>query len=283
MTPRIAVASGKGGTGKTTVAVALALALTEAGTYVQFLDCDVEEPNAHLLIKPHIAQKMPVTLRIPKVDPDRCTGCGKCHQVCQYNAIAVVQEKAMIFENLCHACGGCSLACPEGAITEDDKVIGTVETGKRDGIDFLHGILNVGEPMATPIIRALRAQAKQDIFTIMDAPPGTACPVIATVSDCDYCLLVTEPTPFGLYDLGLMVNVVNKLGLPAGLVINKDDAWSTNVEAYAAQNDLPVLLRIPFSREIAELYSRGRPLTELGTSWTGRLNRLRTRIEQRIS
>lgn len=279
---RIAVASGKGGTGKTTVAVALALALSKKEPLLQFVDCDVEEPNADLLLKPEMGAEEPVEISIPVVDETRCTACGKCKDICEYNAVAVVKDKALIFENLCHGCGGCSLVCPENAISEKKKVIGTVSAGRKDAILFLKGTLNVGEPMATPVIREVKARARTDVLTILDAPPGTACPVIATVKDCDYCLLVTEPTPFGLYDLDLMVRVVKELGIPAGLVINKDDDWSVKIEEYASAHDLPVLMKIPFSREIASLYSRGIPLNQTDRAWDEEFHRLYGKVENEI-
>jgi MinD superfamily P-loop ATPase len=282
MTMKIVVASGKGGTGKTTVAVALALALSKEVRRLQFLDCDVEEPNAGLLLKPAFSESKSVTVPIPKVDLSRCTGCGRCRDICEYNAVAVVSEKALIFENLCHACGGCSLACPESAISEQARPIGTIDTGRRDNIRFLRGILRVGEPMATPVIRALRSEATGDAPAILDAPPGTACPVIATVSGCDYCILVTEPTPFGLYDLDLMVKVVEKLAIPAGIVINKDDDWSRHIEEYASENDIPILMRIPFSREIAVLYSKGVPLNEGNGHWDDDFLQLYGSVERKI-
>lgn len=279
---RIGVASGKGGTGKTTVAVALALALSKKEEAVQFVDCDVEEPNADLLLKPDLGIEEPVELLIPQVDDSKCTGCGRCKEICRYNAVAVVKGKALIFENLCHACGGCRLACPEDAVSEKKKAIGTITVGKKDRIHFLKGTLNVGEAMATPVVRAVKARAKKDIPTILDAPPGTACPVIATVTDCDYCLLVTEPTPFGLYDLDLMMRVVKELGIPAGIVINKDDEWSVNVEKHASAHDVPVLMKIPFSRETAELYSRGIPLNETDEAWDGEFQRLYWKVENEL-
>jgi MinD superfamily P-loop ATPase len=279
---RIGVASGKGGTGKTTVAVALALALARKERQVQFLDCDVEEPNADLLLKPALEAEEPVRLVIPEVDHDKCTGCGKCKEVCRYNAVAIVKGKALIFENLCHACGGCGLVCPESAVNEKEKEIGTITMGRKGGIIFLKGTLNVGEPMATPVVRAVKARARKDVLTILDAPPGTACPVIATVKDCDYCLLVTEPTPFGLYDLDLMLRVVTELGVPAGIVINKDDDWSPNIEEFASERRIPILMKVPFSREIAELYSRGVPLNENDETWDEEFHRLYGKVENEI-
>jgi MinD superfamily P-loop ATPase len=267
---RIVVASGKGGTGKTTVAVALALALEKRLDGLQFVDCDVEEPNADLLLKAELDGTSQVTLAVPKIDEAKCTACGRCREVCEYNAVAVVKDKALFFENLCHGCGGCTLACPQDAIHEEPKEIGRIDSGLHGRMHFLRGVLNVGEPMATPIIRALKAKASRDLPTILDAPPGTACPVIATVKDCDYCILVTEPTPFGLYDLDLMVKVVKELDVPRGIVINKDDEWSKHVEAYARENGIPVILRIPFSRGIAVAYSKGLSLNEIDQMWDER-------------
>jgi MinD superfamily P-loop ATPase len=272
----IAVASGKGGTGKTTVAAALALALRDTVNGLRFMDCDVEEPNAAVLLRPGIEGEVPVALKTPRVEPARCDGCGRCREICEFNAIAVVNRQALIFDNLCHSCGGCILACPVDAISEVDRPIGKIEFGHRDNIEFLSGVLNVSEPMATPVIRALKTRGLNDAgngqtLTILDAPPGTACPVIATVKDCDYCILVTEPTPFGIYDLDLMFQVVTELGIPAGIVVNKDDGAGLeaglDIEAYADENDIPILMRIPLERDIAVQYSKGVPLVEVDERW----------------
>jgi MinD superfamily P-loop ATPase len=278
----IAVASGKGGTGKTTVAAGLALAVRSKIGRSQFIDCDVEQPNADLLMEPTFDGSKTVTLDIPRVDLSKCTGCGKCKEICQYNAVVVVKGEALIFENLCHSCGGCALVCPESAIIEEAKAIGRIDTGSLDNIRFLRGLLKVGEPMSTPIIRALKAEAEDDLLTILDAPPGTACPVIATIKDCAFCILVTEPTPFGLYDLDLMVKVIRELGVPGGVVINKDDAWGQNIEEYASANGLPILLRIPFSRDIAVSYSKGIPLNRVDDAWDERLFDLYARISEEV-
>ncbi|MFC1800090.1 P-loop NTPase [Candidatus Eisenbacteria bacterium] len=268
----IAVASGKGGTGKTTVAAALALSLREVVSSLRFMDCDVEEPNAAVLLRPDIEGETPVVLKTPRVEPARCTGCERCREICEFNAIAVVNQQAMIFDNLCHSCGGCVLACPEDAISEMDRTIGKIEFGHRDNIEFMSGVLNVGEAMATPVIRALKARGQDargdnNALTLIDAPPGTACPVIATVKDCDYCILVTEPTPFGVYDLDLMYQVVSELGIRAGIVVNKDDGEGLELEAYASDNDIPILMRIPLERDIAVQYSKGVPLVEVDDRW----------------
>jgi MinD superfamily P-loop ATPase len=190
----------------------------------------------------------------------------------------VVNDQALIFENLCHSCGGCMLVCAAEAITEEERVIGKIEFGRRDNIEFLSGVLNVSEPMATPVIRALKGHDRDDVVTILDAPPGTACPVIATVKECDYCILVTEPTPFGVYDLDLMFQVVSQMGIPAGIVVNKDDGSGLDIEAYAWDNDIPILLRIPLERDIAVNYSKGVPLTQMDRRWEAELRDLYSRV-----
>jgi MinD superfamily P-loop ATPase len=278
VTPKIAVASGKGGTGKTTVAVALALALRDTVGSIRFMDCDVEEPNAAMLLQPTIEGEVSVELRTPVVDTARCTGCERCREVCEFNAMAVVNGTAMVFENLCHSCGGCVLACPEDAISERDRRIGRIEFGRKDNIEILTGVLDVSEPMATPVIRALKSRWQDDAPTILDAPPGTACPVIATVKGCDYCLLVTEPTPFGVYDLDLMYRVVTALGIPAGIVVNKYEGSNLDVEAFANDNDIPILMRIPLKRSIAAHYSRGAALTSVDWRWAGEFRELYEKV-----
>ncbi len=274
---RIGVASGKGGTGKTTIAVSLAQALARSGEEVAFVDCDVEEPNGHIFLRPQIIESREVAVRVPVIDHDRCTGCGKCREICKYNAIAVVKEKAIVFEDLCHSCGGCALVCPENAISEKEKAIGTVERGKSEEIAFARGVLNVGEPSPTGLIKAVKKSLKRGI-TIFDSPPGTSCPVIATVKDCDYCVLVTEPTPFGLYDLDLMVAVAEELDLRSGIVINKDTAWGKEVEKYARGKNIPILMKIPLKREIASMYSKGISLCDGDRHWQQEFENLYMRI-----
>jgi MinD superfamily P-loop ATPase len=262
----ISVASGKGGTGKTLVATSLALSLQGEGP-VQLLDCDVEEPDAHLLLRAEIESSRPVLLPVPVVDREKCTYCGLCADACAYNAIAVVRKTVLVFKELCHGCGACSYVCPEGAISEEGRAVGVLESGHAGDIAFGQGRLNVGEALAPPVIRAVKGLANPAGIVILDAPPGTACPVVETVRDTDFCLLVTEPTPFGLNDLRMAVDVVKEIGIPCGVVINRDGSGDDDVERYCADEKVPVLLRIPFERRIAELYCRGETLVEGIPTW----------------
>jgi len=260
----ISVASGKGGTGKTTVAVGLAIVTGRA----QLLDCDVEEPNAHLFLQPRLTERSAVTILVPEVDEERCTHCGRCAEACQFHAIAVMAKQVLVFPEICHGCGACALACPEDAIREVPREVGVVESGKSSRISFVHGRLNVGEPMATPVIRAVKAQLEGRRLTIIDVAPGTACPVVEAAKGSDFCLLVTEPTPFGLSDLRLAVEVMEKMAVPCGVVINRSGDGDEATESFCASKDLPLLGRIPFDRRIAEAYAHGQhpvyALPELG-------------------
>ena len=273
----ISIASGKGGTGKTTVATNLAVSL---GSNVQILDCDVEEPNAHLFIQPTFEEAKTITTPVPEVDMDKCTLCGKCGEICQFKAIVVIAETVLPFPELCHSCGGCMEVCPEKAITETDRELGIIEKGHRNGLEFVHGKLRIGEAMSPPLIRKVREYTRPDILTIIDAPPGTSCPVIASMKGADFVLLVTEPTPFGLHDLELAVEAVKILGIPHGLVINRSDMGDDKVMAYAEQENLPILMEIPFDRRIAEAYSRGEMIVEVMPEWKDRFSELYLRIEK---
>jgi MinD superfamily P-loop ATPase len=250
----ISVASGKGGTGKTTVATNLAYSI---GNNVQILDCDVEEPNAHLFLNPEIERTDTVYVPVPKIDDAKCTYCRKCSEICRFRAIAIVGETILTFPELCHSCGGCEQVCPENAITETGREIGETEKGYIDAIDFVNGRLRVGEAMSPPLIKKVRSFVQADKINIIDAPPGTSCPVIAAMKDTDFVLMVTEPTPFGLHDLKLAVEAVKMLGIPHGLVINRSDMGDDNVTAYAEKENIPILMEIPFDRSIAEAYSKG--------------------------
>jgi len=291
----ISVASGKGGTGKTTIAVNLALALAkDKEKNVQFLDCDVEEPNAHLFLKPVITSSESVEIPVPKIDDEKCNYCGKCAEVCAFNAIAVTKNKVLVFPGLCHGCGACMLFCPEKAITEQGKEIGILEEGKAGSIYFTHGRLNIGEPMAPPIIRKIKKKAKKDgikgenndikkhNITLIDAPPGTSCPVIESIKDSDFTILVTEPTPFGLHDLILAVEVLRKLKIPHGVVLNKCDIGDHKVEEYCKKNNIPILLSIPLDKEIAVAYSKGIPIVKINFSYEQKFNQLFQKIIQKI-
>jgi MinD superfamily P-loop ATPase len=289
----ITVASGKGGTGKTTVAVNLALSM-EADQSVNpanplFLDCDVEEPNAHLFLNPTIERREEVGILIPEVEYDKCTFCGRCAEVCAYHALAVVNQQVLVFPELCHGCGSCTLNCPEEAIHEVLNVTGVIEEGRAGDIRFAHGILNVGEPMAVPVIRELkkrigRADLRPHGIVILDASPGASCPVVETMRGADFVLMVTEPTPFGLHDLMLAVEVArDELGLPVGVVINRDGVGDQGVEDYCIAEGIPVLMRIPLDRRIAEAYSEGVTMVEALPEYRAKFTQLYLRITDHIS
>ncbi len=254
----ISIASGKGGTGKTTIATSLALSVSSA----QILDCDVEEPNSHIFIKPEIKDKKLIFIPVPQVDESKCNSCGRCQEVCAYNAIAVVNKKVLIFPELCHGCGSCSYFCPTNAISEINKEIGYIEAGNKGELEFVHGKLNIGEMMAPPLIKAVKEYIKPKKTTIIDAPPGTSCPVITAIKDTDFTILVTEPTPFGLNDLILAVEVTRKLNIPFGVIINRSNLGNEETDKYCMKEGIPVLMRIPFKKEIAVAYSKGIPIVE---------------------
>ncbi len=263
----ISVASGKGGTGKTTIATNLAVPLSEKA---QLLDCDVEQPNAHLFLNPTFTHSVKVTVPVPHVDEKKCNLCGKCAEICQFKAIVVIGKSVLTFPDMCHSCGGCVEVCPEKAITERGREVGLIERGYADGLDFVHGRLRVGEAMSPPLIKKLRTYQDTSKATIIDAPPGTSCPVIAAMKGTDFVLLVTEPTPFGLYDLKLAAGAVRILGIPCGIIINRSDLGDNRVKEFADEEGIPVLLEIPFDRRIAEIYSRGELIVEVMPEWKER-------------
>ena len=251
----IAVASGKGGTGKTTVAANLARV---RGAGIVLLDCDVEEPNAHLFVKGELcAEPETVSILVPEVDERLCDGCGACSRFCEYKALAVLAKRVLVFAEMCHGCGGCSRVCPKGAIREVARRIGVVETSKAGAVTLIQGRLDVGVAMAPPLIRAVKAKIPKEGDAILDAPPGTSCPVIATLRETDYVVLVTEPTPFGLNDLKLAVAVVRELRLPFGVVVNRAGSGDERVQDYCRDEWIPLLAEIPDDRRVAEAYSRG--------------------------
>ena len=266
---RIAIASGKGGTGKTTVAVNLAVSLAEQEP-IQFLDCDVEEPNAHLFLNPQFANRQTVVKLLPKIDEGKCTHCGACAEACEFNAMAVFESKVLVYPELCHGCGRCRMVCPANAIQEIPHELGIVESGSARGFPFSHGLLNVGEAMATPIIHVLKEGLDAKRTAILDAPPGTGCPTIAALADADIALLVTEPTPFGLHDLRAAVGVAHALDVPVAVVINRDGIGDDQVTHYCHEESIPIALSIPFDREIAFLYSEGTILVDAQPEWKGK-------------
>ena len=276
----ISIASGKGGTGKTTVATNLAVSI---GSDVQLLDCDVEEPNAHLFINPVIEGEKTVYTPVPEINEEKCTFCKKCAEICRFKAIVVIKETVLTFPELCHSCGGCVEVCPENAVTETGRELGTIEMGHRNNLAFVHGRLRVGEAMSPPLIREVRSYTRSDKLTIIDAPPGTSCPVIAAMKGADFVLMVTEPTPFGLHDLKLAVEAVKLLGIPKGLVINRSDIGDSGVKIYAEQENLPILMEIPFDRRIAEVYSKGMLVVEEMPEWKEKFIELYRQIEKLTS
>jgi len=260
----ISIASGKGGTGKTTIATNLAVSL---GTDVNLLDCDVEEPNDHIFIQPDINYTERVSLKVPQVDMNKCSLCGKCQEICQFQAIVVVGKTVLTFPELCHSCGGCMEVCSEDAITEVDREIGVFESGSRNGLEFAYGRIFVGQVMAVPVIERVKDAVQPDKINIIDAPPGTSCPVISSVKNTDFVILVTEPTPFGLNDLKLAVGMVKILNIPHGIIINRSDLGDDKVKEYAKEENIPILMEISFSRQIAETYSQGKLLIEELPDW----------------
>ncbi len=260
----ITVASGKGGTGKTTVAVSLAITLAEEiPERVVLGDADGEEPNDHLFLDLQIGKQDVFGIMIPHVDDEKCTYCGECARVCQFHAIAVLGQNVMVFPELCHGCGSCTLVCPEKAIHEELSPTGVIETGTvgNPSMDFMRGILNVGEASATPMIRELKHRLKRDGVTVIDAPPGNSCPVVESMRKSDFVLLVTEPTPFGLHDLRAAAKIAREeMGLPVGVVVNRDGIGDDGVQRFCEEEGIPILMRIPMDRRIAEAYSEGIPL-----------------------
>ncbi len=279
----ISVASGKGGTGKTTIANNLAVVLSENGHSVAYMDCDVEEPNGALFLKPKIEETHTVSMGIPQVDSEKCTVCGLCGEICQYSAIVALKTTPLVFPQLCHSCGGCWMVCPVGAITEAFRDTGRLEIGHAGKVLFAQGILNVGEAMSPPVIRRVKNVSPDVDVRIVDAPPGTSCPVIESVRGADLVLLVTEPTPFGLNDLKLAVEMVRILMLPFGVVINRADVGDDRTRNYCLSEHIDILAEIPDDRRIAEAYSRGELVCEALPEYRHTFSELLARIEKKIS
>ncbi len=271
---RIAVLSGKGGTGKTTVSTSLAASLPSC----QYLDCDVEEPNGALFLKPDLKESFPVKVLVPEADMSKCDVCGRCAKACQYNAIAVVKNKVIVFPEICHHCGACVIACPNNAIREVERTIGVIEANEDS--TFLQGKLNVGEPVSMPILRELKRRIKNDRTVIIDCPPGASCAVVQSIEECDYCVLVTEPTPFGIHDLKIAVEVVKKMGLPYGVLLNKATENNRIIYDFCETEGVELLMEIPFSKEIAESYSKGMLPVQKDNLWKEKFEKLYEKIER---
>ena len=259
----IAMASGKGGTGKTTLSTNLALSLSRAGSSVQYIDCDVEEPNGHIFLTPQWDRTEEVTVGVPQVDLEKCNGCGKCGQLCQYSAILAMKGSVLVFEQLCHSCGGCMAICPTGAIQEVPRKIGVVQYGHSNGVAVGQGVLDIGTIQSPAVIRHLKKGMNTEGIIILDAPPGTSCPVIEAIKGSDFVVLVTEPTPFGLNDLELAVGMVRQLKIPFAVAINRCNMGDDGVVLYCRREGIDVALEIPNDRQIAESYSRGRMMIEV--------------------
>lgn len=274
----LSIASGKGGTGKTLVATSLAVSLPNA----QLLDCDVEEPNAFLFFPNRaLLERTDCQVPVPVIDVDRCVHCGKCSDACAFNALAALAKEVLVFPELCHGCGGCVLACPEKAVKDGRRPVGQVFRARSGGHDLVWGELRLGEARTTPLIRAVRERASGDTV-IVDCPPGTSCSLVEAVRGTDFCLLVTEPTPFGLYDLDLALKVLEKMEIPRGVLVNKSGIGDRKVYEYLQRRKIPLLMEIPMSREIAELYSRGRILAEAIPGWRERFAAVAEAIREMI-
>jgi MinD superfamily P-loop ATPase len=274
---KIAVLSGKGGTGKTTVAASLAQVIDGS----QYVDCDVEEPNGFFFLHPVIENTQDVTVLVPEINPDLCTLCGACARICQFNALAVTRQRVLVFPELCHHCGACSLVCEPGAITEKPRRIGVIESDIDKST--MQGRLDVGEPVGVPIITELKKQIKSDHTAVLDCSPGASCAVVRSLDGCDFALLVTEPTPFGLHDLKIAAELVRQMQIRSGVVLNKSGTEDAAVEDYCRESGLPILMRIPFSREIAESYSRGVLPVGISQEWVDRFRLLAQKIEEAAS
>lgn len=256
---QIAVASGKGGTGKTTISASLVLCAEEP---VQYLDCDVEEPNGHIFLKPNLTYSETCSVTVPTIDDSRCTPCGECRDICRYNAIIQFGKNVTTFPELCHSCLGCFRVCDEEAIMQAKREIGVLQWGMAGTIEFVHGRVRIGEAMGIPLLKAVKKKADSEKMVIIDAPPGTSCPFVESIKDADYVILVTEPTPFGLHDLKLASTVLRNFNLPGGVIINRSDLGDDRVVQWCRNENIPILLKIPFQRSIAEGYAQGENLVE---------------------
>lgn len=276
---RVGIASGKGGTGKTTVATNLARVAAMEERRVVYLDCDVEEPNGQIFLDPEVKWRRPVTLPVPRVDEDLCDLCGQCGDICEFSAIVPIGKKVLIFPQLCHSCGGCRLVCPLKAVTEIPREVATLMGGEVNGLEYLQGLLNIGEAMSPPVIRALKAVAPQAELVIVDAPPGTSCPVVEAVGGCDKVLLVTEPTPFGLHDLELALDTIGCMGIPCEVVINRVGLNGDATRECCRSRGVEIAAELPDRRSIAEAYSRGEMAVDADPEFRDLFRSLLCRLE----
>ncbi|MDD4569172.1 MAG: ATP-binding protein [Tepidanaerobacteraceae bacterium] len=271
---KIGILSGKGGTGKTTVSASLAALVPSC----QYIDCDVEEPNGAIFLKPELKERSPVKVLVPEIDMTKCNLCGHCAKACQFNAIAVVKDNVLVFPEICHHCGACKIACPNNAIKEVERTIGVVEANE-DGT-FVQGKLDVGEPISIPILTELKKRIKKNTFVILDSPPGASCTVVNSIEGCDYCVLITEPTPFGLHDIKIAVQLVRKMEIPFGVVLNKASNDNRLIHDFCQNEGIEILMEIPFSRKIAEGYSKGILPVENNEMWKEKFTKLYEKIER---
>ncbi|SHE73942.1 ATP-binding protein [Desulforamulus putei] len=278
----ISVASGKGGTGKTLVATSLALSLLDEQKQVQLLDCDVEEPNAHIFFNSQPVYEEVVTLPVPQVEYARCQYCGKCSEVCQFRAIALLKRTLVIFPDVCHSCGGCWHLCPAGALEPVAREVGNVRISRAGSLEIVSGSLKLGTHISPPVVKAVRQKENRENIVIIDGPPGSSCPVMAAVAGTDFCILVTEPTPFGLNDLSLAVEMLQVLGVPCGVVINRDVPGNDIIDRFCQEKGLQILLRIPFQTKIARAYARGIPLVKSDPLWREKFRDLYHRVAREV-
>ncbi len=281
---KISIASGKGGTGKTLVATSLAVSLASpADERITIADCDVEEPNSFLFFPERtLLERKECLVPVPVIDEAKCTHCGKCADFCAYHALAVLPQTVLLFPELCHGCGGCTIICPEGAVSETSRSVGEIFQARSDGVQIIWGELRLGEARTTPLIKAVKDAARSEIV-IVDCPPGTSCSLVESVRGTDFCLLVTEPTPFGLYDLNIALKVLDKMKVPRAVLVNKSGMGDRKVYEYLEKRNIPLLMEIPLDRKIAELYSQGEIFAQKMPEWKGKFADMARRIEEMIS
>ena len=282
-TLKIAIASGKGGTGKTLVSTNLAKIAANLDSDVVYVDCDVEEPNGHLFLRGVVEQTRPVLKPIPVIDPHFCDKCGICSDFCQFNALATLPNQTIVFPELCHSCGGCRLVCPMRAIQEIDHTIGVVRERRVGTLSTIDGLVNIGVSSVTTVIRAVKDSIPSDAFALLDAPPGTACPVVETLEGCSFALLVAEPTPFGLHDFTLAVELLRELQLPFAAVVNRVGLGDRRMHDFCRNEGIEILLELPDDRRIAEMYSRGKLLVDEEPEYRQLFEVLYRRLQERVA